>query len=298
MAQRDYYEILGLKKGATPAEIKKTYRKLAIKYHPDKNPGNKEAEERFKEINEAYAVLSDPEKKAQYDQFGSAGFHQRYSQEDIFRGFNVDDLFKETGFGTEDIFSRIFGGGFQGRGGFGGFRGGRQKGADLSMELHVSFREAFTGCEKRIAFMRGDRREELSVKVPAGVESGARLRIPGKGEAGAGGGPSGDLYLEVKVGSDPLYARDGDDLIVERRIHFTEAALGTSLEVPTLDGNRRIKVPAGIQPGTKIRLKGFGFPHLGGTGRGDCYVRIGVTVPEQLTGEQRQLLEELAKKGL
>ncbi len=297
MAQRDYYETLGLKKGATPDEIKKAYRKLAIKHHPDKNPGNKEAEERFKEINEAYAVLSDPEKRGQYDQFGATGFHQRYSQEDIFRGFNVDDLFKDTGFDAGDIFSRIFGG-FQGQGGYGGFRGGRRKGEDLSMELHVSFREAFTGCERRVAFMRGNRREELSVKVPAGVETGARLRIQGKGGAGAGGGPAGDLYLEVKVGSDPLFAREGDDLIVERQVSFTEASLGTSLEVPTLDGNRRIKVPAGIQPGTKIRLKGFGFPHLGGTGRGDCYVRVGVQVPEQLTGEQRRLLEELAKKGL
>lgn len=296
MGQKDYYETLGVKKGAAVDEIKKAYRKLAVKYHPDKNPGNKEAEERFKEINEAYAVLSDPQKKEQYDQFGSAGFHQRFSQEDIFRGFDVGDLFKDAGFGTDDIFSRIFGGGFQQRGGFG--FGGRGKGEDYSMALTVSFREAFTGCEKRVAFKRDGKREELSVKVPAGVDTGARLRIHGKGGGGIGGGPPGDLYLDIRVGSDPLFAREGDDLIVERQVKFTAAALGTTLEVPTMDGTKHIKVPAGIQPGTKIRLKGFGFPHMGKTGRGDLYVRIGVSVPDQLTAPQRELLEELAKKGL
>lgn len=185
MAAKDYYEVLGLKKGATEEELKKAYRKLAVKYHPDKNPGDKAAEEKFKEINEAYAVLSDPKKRQQYDQFGSSDFHQHYSQEDIFRGFDVGDIFKDMGFGTDDIFSRIFGGGFrQGQGGFGFGGGGRQRGEDFSMELAVSFHDAYTGCEKRVAFMRDGKREELSVKVPAGVESGARLRVAGKGGAG------------------------------------------------------------------------------------------------------------------
>ena len=297
MAGRDYYAVLGLKKGATPEEIKKAYRKLAVKYHPDKNPGDKEAEERFKEINEAYAVLSDAKKKEQYDQFGSAGFHQRYSQEDIFRGFDVGDLFKEFGFGTDDIFSRIFGmGGQQGRGGFG--FGGRLRGEDFSMELKVAFREAYEGCEKRVAFKRGGKREDLSVKVPAGIENGARLRIQGKGGEGGGGGPAGDLYLVIVVAGDPLFRREGDDLEVERRIRFTEAALGTAIDVPTMEGTKRIKVPAGIQPGTKIRLKGYGFPHMGGGGKGNLYVRLSVDVPEQLTGEQRKLLEDLARSGL
>ena len=294
MAQRDYYEVLGLKKGAGADEIKKAYRKLAVKYHPDKNPGDKGAEDRFKEINEAYAVLSDPQKKAQYDQFGSSGFHQRYSQEDIFRGFNVDDLFRDSGFGTDDIFSRIFGGGYQARGGFGG---GRRRGEDLTMELDISFREAFAGSDKRIAFSRQGKREELSVKIPAGVETGSRLRVQGKGGEGAGG-PAGDLYLVLRVGTDPVFAREGDDIVVERRIRFSEAALGTSLEVPTMEGSKRLKVPAGIQPGTKIRLKGFGFSHLDRGGKGDQYVRIGVMVPEGLTSEQRALIEDLAKKGL
>jgi curved DNA-binding protein len=296
MASNDYYQVLGLGKDASPDDIKRAFRKLAVKYHPDKNPGSKEAEEKFKEINEAYAVLSDPEKKAQFDRFGSAGFHQRYTQEDIFRGFDVGDLFKDKGFGTEDIFSRIFGGGFQGRGGY-GFGGGRQRGEDFTMELRVTFREAFTGGEKRVAFMRNGKREELAVKIPAGVDSGARLRIHGKGGEGAGG-PPGDLYLVIQVASDPHYTREDDDIIMERQIRFSEAVLGTTLEVPTMDGTKRIKVPAGIQPGTKIRLRGLGFPHMGKSGHGDFYVRIGVKVPEQLTAEQRRLLQELAEKGL
>jgi curved DNA-binding protein len=296
MAYKDYYQVLGLGKDASPDDVKKAFRKLAVKHHPDKNPGNKDAEEKFKEINEAYAVLSDPEKKKQYDQFGSAGFHQRYSQEDIFRGFDVGDLFKDMGIGSEDIFSRIFGG-HQPRGGY-GYGGGRQRGEDFTMELRISFREAFAGGEKRIAFMRNGKREELAVKIPAGVDTGARLRIHGKGGEGAGGGTSGDLYLTIQVASEPLYTREGDDIILERQIRFSEAALGTTLEVPLMDGTKRIKVPAGIQPGTRIRLKGFGFPHMGKSGHGDFYVRIGVQVPEQLTAEQRRLLQELAEKGL
>jgi curved DNA-binding protein len=297
MASQDYYQILGLGKDASPEAIKKAFRKLAVKYHPDKNPGNKEAEEKFKEINEAYAVLSDPEKKAQFDRFGSAGFHQRYSQEDIFRGFDVGDLFKDMGYGTDDVFARIFGGGFQARGGQ-GFGGRKQRGDDFTMELPITFRESFAGGEKRVAFMRGSQREELLVKIPAGVESGARLRVQGKGGEGVGGGPSGDLYLTIQVTGDPHYLREGDDIILDHQIRFTEAALGTTLEVPTMEETKRIKVPAGIQPGTRIRLKGFGFPHLGKSGRGDFFVRIGVKVPEQLTAEQRRHLQELAEKGL
>jgi curved DNA-binding protein len=299
MADNDYYQSLGLQKGATPDEIKKAYRKLAVKFHPDKNPGDKSAEDRFKEINEAYAVLSDPQKKAQYDQFGSSGFHQRYSQEDIFRGFDVNDLFRDIG-GSEDIFSRIFGGG----GGFQQQRGGRgggmrrQRGEDFTMELKVSFRDAYSGCEKKVAFSKNGKREELVVKVPAGVENGSRLRLQGKGGEGFGGGVQGDIYLTIVVGSDAQFTREGDDILTERVIPYSEAALGCSLEVPTLEGAKRIKVPAGIQPGTKIRLKGLGFPHMGSTGKGDLYVKVGVKVPENLSAEQRALLEKLAQYGL
>jgi curved DNA-binding protein len=295
MAQTDYYQVLGLQKGASGDEIKKAYRKLAVKYHPDKNQGDKTAEDRFKEINEAYAVLSDPKKKAQYDQFGASGFHQRYSQEDIFRGFDVGDMFKDMGMGTDDIFSRIFGGGFQQRG---GSYARRRRGEDYTMELSVSLREAFSGTEKRVAYSRDGQREELTVKVPAGIESGAKLRIAGKGGPGQAGGPPGHIYLLVTVTPDRTFSREGDDLLVEVTTRFSEAVLGTSLEVPTMEGTKRLKVPAGIQPGTKLRLKGHGFPRLGESGRGDLYVRVQVTVPEHVTPRQRELVEELAKEGL
>ncbi|TGU74508.1 J domain-containing protein [Geomonas terrae] len=296
MAQRDYYEVLGLKKGASADEIKRAYRKLAVKYHPDKNPGNKEAEERFKEINEAYAVLSDPQKKEQFDQFGSTNFHQRFSQEDIFRGFNVDDMFRDQGFGTDDIFSRIFGDAMRRQ------RGGRgraaAKGEDFSMELQVTFRDAYDGAEKRVAFMRDGSREELSVKVPAGIESGARLRVAGRGGPGRMGGPSGDLYLTVLVSADPMFQREGNDIVLNHEVRFSEAVLGGQIEVPTMQGTKRIRIPAGIQSGTKVRLKGLGFPLMGSAGRGDMYVRVAVHVPEKPTARQRELVEHLAAEGL
>jgi curved DNA-binding protein len=297
VAQQDYYELLGLKKGATPEEIKKAYRKLAVKYHPDKNPGDKKAEDRFKEINEAYAVLSDPQKKAQYDQFGSAGFHQRYSQEDIFRGFNANDIFREFNLGgSDDIFSRIFGMG----GGFrqGGGRSMSRKGQDFEMALVISFQEAFAGGEKRVAFNRDGKNEEISVRIPAGIDTGAKLRLAGKGGAGFGGGPSGDLYLNVSVREDSRYSRDGVDILCKLQIPFSQACLGGSLEVPTLDGVKRIKTPAGIQPDTKIRLKGLGFPKKGGAERGDFFVTATVAVPEALNARQKALAEELAEAGL
>ena len=296
MAQQDYYEILGLKKGASADEIKKAFRKLAIKYHPDKNPGDKKAEDRFKEINEAYAVLSDPEKKSQYDQFGSTGFHQRYSQEDIFRGFNAGDIFREFNLGSDDVFSRIFGMG----GGFrqGGGRNMSRKGQDFEMELPLSFQEAFSGGEKRVSFSREGRSEEVSVKIPAGIDSGARLRLAGKGGAGIGGGPNGDIYLDIVVRPDQKYSREGNDVIMPQQIPFSQACLGGSLDVATLDGTKRIKTPAGIQPGTRIRLKGLGFPMVGKSGRGDFYVLLQVAVPESMSAGQRKLVEELAKSGL
>ena len=297
MASKDYYQILGLGKDASLETIKRAFRKLALKYHPDKNPGDKEAEEKFKEINEAYAVLSDPEKKSQYDRYGATDFHRRYTQEDIFRGFDVGDLFRDMGYGTDDIFSHIFSGGHHHHGSF-RFNVGREPGEDITLELTISFRDAFTGGERRVAFDRNDKSEEIMVNIPAGVDTGAKLRIPGKGGEGRRGGEPGDLFLVIRVASDPLFTREGDDIIVEKKIRFTEAALGTAIDVETLEGTRRIKVPAGIQQGTRIRLKDFGFPHLGQNGRGDFYVRIGVSVPEQITTRQRKLLEDLAEKGL
>ena len=303
MAQADYYKALGLEKGATPDEIKKAFRKLAVKYHPDRNPDDKGAEDKFKEINEAYAVLSDPEKKQQYDTFGSSGFHKQYSQEDIFRGFDFGNAYKDMGGGVgggggDDLFSRLFGGAF-GRGDArGGFRRGPQKGGDHEMELTVTFRDAAQGAEKQIAFRRGGQREELRVKIPAGVDNGSKIRITGKGAQGEGGGQPGDLFLIIHVLPDPVFTRDGGDLFVDRVIPFSAACQGISLDVPTLEGDKRIKVPAGIQPGTKIRLKGCGIKTIGSNAKGDLYVKIGVHIPETLNSEQKKLVEELAKGGL
>lgn len=301
MAQTDYYKALGIEKGATADEIKKAFRKLAVKYHPDRNPDNKAAEDKFKEINEAYAVLSDPDKKQQYDTYGSSGFHKQYSQEDIFRGFDFGNAYKDMGGGVgggggaEDLFSRLFGGAFGRSSSRGGFS---QKGADHEMELTVTFRDAAQGAEKQIAFRRNGQREELRVKIPSGVDNGSKIRITGKGAQGEGGGQPGDLFLIIHVLPDPVFTRDGGDLFVERSIPFSAACLGISLDVPTLEDSKRIKVPAGIQPGTKIRLKGCGIKTLGSNTKGDLFVKISVHIPESLSGEQKILVEELAAKGL
>jgi curved DNA-binding protein len=299
MGQRDYYEVLGIKKGASIEEIKRAYRKLAVKYHPDKNPGDKQAEERFKEINEAYAVLSDPKKKEQFDNFGSNNFHQRFSQEDIFRGFDVGDLFKDQGFGTDDIFSRIFGQMRGHRGQAGGGHGRMAaRGEDFSMEIQVSLRDAYHGGEKRVAYKRDGGREEISVKIPAGIESGAKLRVAGRGAPGRFGGAAGDLFLTVTVLPDPVFQREGADIVVTREVKYSEAVMGGSIEVRSMEGNKRIKIPAGIQSGTKVRLKGLGFPEMGKGSRGDQYVRIEVQVPDKLTPRQKELVEQLAAEGL
>lgn len=302
MAQADYYKALGVEKNASADDIKKAFRKLAVKYHPDRNPDNKGAEDKFKEINEAYAVLSDPEKKQQYDTFGSSGFHNKYSQEDIFRGFDFGGAYKDMGGGAggggEDIFSRLFGGSFGRGAGRGGFRQGPQKGADHEMEVTVTFREAAQGADKLIAFRRNGQREELKIKIPEGVDNGSKIRISGKGAQGDSGAQAGDLYLIIHVQPDPVFTRDGGDLFVERIIPFSAACLGVSLDVPTLDGDKRIKVPAGIQPGTKIRLKSCGIKSIGSNAKGDLYVKIGIHIPEALNAEQKKMVEGLASKGL
>jgi len=305
MATRDYYEILGVSKNASDEELKRAYRKLAMKYHPDRNPNKKEAEERFKEINEAYAVLSDKEKRKQYDTFGKEGFHQRFTQEDIFRGFDFDD-----------ILSSIFGG--RGKrefrsGGRGGFDFGdfsarqsayqdmgrmRQKGEDILYELTISLEEAASGGEKRVSYRRGGRIEEVSVKIPKGIASGKKLRLTGKGMEGKNGGPPGDLYLQISIREHPIFVRERDDLIVEKEINFSEAVLGTTIEVPTLEGKKRVKVPPGTQSHTKMRLKGLGIPHFQGDGRGDEYVKVMIRVPKKVTDKSKRLIEELAREGI
>lgn len=296
---KDYYGVLGVAKGASTDEIKKAYRKLALKYHPDKNPGDKKAEETFKEITEAYAVLSDEDKRRQYDQFGEAGFHQRFSQEDIFRNFDVGDIFREFGFGTDDIFGQLFGGagGSRARSSFFTGRARAVKGQDYVMQLALPFRQAIQGGQKRIDYRREGGVEHLQVRIPPGVESGQKLRISGKGGASPAGGPPGDLFLEIKVEPDPVFTREGKDLTVNVRIPFSGACLGTSVDVPTLEGSKRVKVPAGMSGGGRIRLKGFGVPSKGGA-KGDLYAVVEVEVPAKLTARQKELLEKLKKEGL
>jgi curved DNA-binding protein len=289
----DYYAVLGLGKTAGAEQIKKAYRKLALKYHPDKNPDDKKAEERFKEITEAYAVLSDPEKKQQYDQFGDAAFHQRFSQEDIFRGADLGSIFREFGVGGrggDDIFSQIFGG----HQGFGGQQRPRvMKGQDYLMRITIPFRQAVLGGERRVDLDRNGQTEQLQVRIPAGVEPGQKLRIAGKGGASQTGGPAGDLMLEINITNDPRFRREDKDLYTTVTIPFTGASLGTSVTVETLEDIKRIKVKPGTQNGSKIRLKGFGVPGRSGKSSGDLYAVIEVAVPEGLSGEQKELLEKL-----
>lgn len=292
---KDYYAALGLDKNASQAEIKKAYRKLAQKYHPDKNPDDKAAEERFKEISEAYAVLSDPEKKKKYDTYGDESFHQHYSQEDIFRGADFGDIFKEFDLGG-DIFSQIFGsragGAGTGRATYG--RGGFQtRGPDYSLKVRIPFRQAVLGGERRISYKgeRGD--EQLNVRIPAGAETGSRLRVPKKGGASPTGGPPGDLMLEITVDRDPRFSREGNDIYTNVTVAFSGACLGTSVNVPTLNESKRVKVKAGMQCGDKIRLKGFGVPN-----RGDLYAVINVEVPKKLNAKQKELVEQLKEEGL
>lgn len=296
---KDYYAVLGVDKSASTEQLKKAYRKLAIKYHPDKNPGDRQAEERFKEITEAYAVLSDPDKRHQYDQFGEAGFHQRFSQEEIFRNADLNDIFREFGFGGDDLFSQLFGG----RGGAfrgGAFHGGRARpirGQDLLLRLAIPFRQAILGGERQIDLSRHGHGhgEPIKVRIPPGVEQGRKLRVAGKGAPSPAGGPPGDLLLEIEVLADPVFTRDGHDLTVTVQVPFSGACLGTTVDVPTLEGDKRIKVKAGTRSGSRIRLKGFGVPgHPGG----DLYAVVAVDVPDSLSAEQQKLLEKLRDCGL
>jgi curved DNA-binding protein len=304
MAAKDYYTILGVSKNASDEEMKRAYRKLAMKYHPDRNPNKKEAEERFKEINEAYAVLSDKEKRRQYDTFGAEGFRQRFTQEDIFRGFDFDEILSNLFGGRGRRESRSGGrGGFD----FGDLFGGTayqnmgrmpQRGEDVAYALAISLEEAAFGGEKRISYRKNGKVEEISVRIPRGIPAGKKLRVAGKGMGGRNGGPSGDLYLQISIKDHPVFTREGNDLIVDKEINFSEAVLGTSIEVPTLEGMKKVKVPSGTQSHTKLRLKGMGLPHFQGEARGDEYVRVIVRVPKKVTEKNRKMIEELAKEGL
>jgi curved DNA-binding protein len=316
----DYYKTLGVDKGASLEDIKKAYRKLALKYHPDRNPSDKKrAEEKFKDISEAYAVLSDPEKRKQYDEFGTDAFRQKFTQEDIFRNFDINDILRGFGFGN-------LGGEFTWYGGSGG-RGARRpyttqrrvdpygdlfgeqaygqreapaaKDQDIDYNLSITLEESVLGAEKKLALQKGSKTEEVNVKIPAGISSGKKLRLAGKGIPGPYGGPAGDLYLNIQVLPHPIFSRDGDDLYVEKTVSFSQACLGATIDVPTLSGgSKRLKIPAGTQSNTKIRMKGFGVPHLKGEGQGDQFVRIFVDVPKKLNARQSDLIRKLSEEGL
>ena len=301
----DYYSLLGVKKDASDAEIKKAYRKLARKYHPDHTKGDKNAEEKFKKISEAYAVLSDKKKRKEYDTFGSEGFRQRFSQEDIFRGFDFGDIFREFGFGGAD-FSGTGGGGRRfnfGQGSAFNFSGGQQqarvKGSDLVYELPLTLREVATGTSKTVAFQHQGRSENLTVKIPKGLITGKQLRLAGKGNPSPYGGPPGDLYIKSQVLDDPRFSAKQYDLFIDQELKLSEAILGITVSVPTIDDKQlSLKIPPGTKHGTKMRLSGHGLPGMRGNHKGDLYVRIQVKFPKKLTAEQKKLVEELAATGL
>lgn len=348
--KRDYYDVLGVNKNASETEIKKAFRKLAIQYHPDKNPGDHTAEEKFKEATEAYEVLSDAQKRAQYDQFGHAGLAGNGFSGGGFGGFGAGSPFG-------DIFSDIFGDIF---GGSGGRRTQGRRGDDLLYNLEIQFEEAAFGTEKKIdvpfakrcatcngsgarpgtepkicptcrgagqvryqqgffsvskscTHCKGEGKvvenpcpdcngrgsvkdtKALSVKVPAGVETGSRLKLTGEGGQGVKGGPNGDLYVAITVKEHPIFLREDDNVICEIPISFAQAALGCEIEVPTLDGKVAMKIPDGTQSGKIYRLRGKGIQSLQGYGRGDQMVVVKVETPTNLTTRQKEILEEFAR---
>ncbi len=362
MAQkRDYYEVLGVARDATKEEIRRSYRKLALKYHPDRNK-EPDAAEKFKEVSEAYAVLSDNEKRLQYDQFGHAGIHGRWSTEDIFGGINFEDILRSFGLGG-------------GLGGFGSIfdflmgRGGqqatyRQTAVDLRYDMEISLKQAATGIEKEIHLKRDEQcpkcggtgaepgtpmisctrcagrgelrqvqqtmfgqvirvapcttcngrgqspeiscsnckgrrtireKRSLRVQIPPGIESGSMLRLKDQGASHDGGRP-GDLYVVVHIKSDKIFQRQGDDILIEIPITITQAALGAEIEIPTLLSKAKLKIPAGTQPDTILRLKGQGMPRTRWKGNGDQLVRVKIRIPTKLKEPQRKLLEQLSKE--
>ena len=353
--KRDYYEVLGVEKNASDSEIKKAYRKLAMKYHPDQNPGDKSAEEKFKEVNEAYEVLSNSEKKALYDQYGFAGVDPNFNPNAGFGGFGGGF----GGFGDlGDIFGDFFGGGASSS----GRRTGPSKGQNVMAEIEISFEDAAFGCDQQITYSRVEpcatcggtgcregtqpetcsycngrgtvrtqqnfmgmtmqssqpcpkcggagkiikdpcntckgkgkvrRSKTIKVKVPAGIDDGQSFRVRDEGNAGTNGGPNGDLLVTVNVRKHPIFTRDGSNVLCQMPISFTQAALGATIEVPTLDGKVRYSIPEGTQTGTTFRLRGKGIPYVGYKTRGDQFVTVVVETPTRLTKEQRELLRKL-----
>lgn len=303
--KRDYYDVLGIDKQAENSEIKKAYRKLAKKYHPDSNAGNAEAEQRFKEVTEAYNVLSDPEKKKLYDQFGHAAFDGSMPGGGTYEnsGFGNGNFggrtyqsgfqsgFGGSGFGNvDDIFDDLFGGGFRGR-------KFSQRGQDLRADVNVTFDEAVFGCEKVISLQNPQNGtvQRLKVHIPAGIDSGKTVRLRGKGMPGSGTGDAGDLLLNVTVGEKPGFERKGTDIYTVCSIPFTTAVFGGEVRVQTLYGDVLCKIQEGTQSGSRIRLRGKGVVSMKDASvYGDQYVRIQIQVPRQLSPEAQQKLREYA----
>ncbi|MBU1341907.1 MAG: J domain-containing protein [Proteobacteria bacterium] len=311
----DYYQILGIDKKASASEIKKAYRKLALKYHPDKTEGDKALEEKFKKISEAYAVLSDAEKRNQYDTYGSADFQQRFSQEDIFRNFDLGDILKEFGFGGSrgGGFS-TFGrggqrGGFSGAGGnpfshnMGGGFGQQQrpqtKGKDLEYEIPLTLEEIINGTKKTITINQGGAAKAIEVQIPKGLTPGKKIRLAGKGEISPNGGPAGNLYIKSHPIPSNGYTIEGNDVLLSKQVSLTQALLGDTIEVVTPDGTAiNLKLPAGTNHKSKMRIPNRGIPQMKGNGCGDLFVVVNITMPKKLTAKQKELIQQLEKTGL
>ena len=319
---KDYYQILGVSRGVSPEDLKKAYRRLARQYHPDMNKGEKKAEERFKEISEAYSVLSEPEKRKQYDMFGGAPFGTGAGGEGGFGGVRWEQspgggfkFYRSAGGGSEGggfeapfgdlggIFSELFdmGGVKRGRQRWGAeeeARGKRQearKGTDTYTNLEIDFLEAVYGAEARLEIRRGNRTEKITVKIPPGVDNGSKVRIAGKGNPGERGSDAGDLYINIRVRLHPLFWREEADIYTEVPISIYEAVLGATVSVPTLDGHAKMRIPEGTESGQKFRLKGKGAQILGKKGTGDQYVVVKIVPPKRVDERTRQLFEDAAR---
>ncbi len=290
----DYYEVLGVPRTATDKDIKAAYRKLARKHHPDVNPGDKGAEERFKEISGAFAVLSDAEKRAKYDRGGHDAFEPGF---DPFQGSTID--FQDLGLGNlSDIFE-LFGGGGRRR----GTQRRAARGEDLQLEMSLPFGDAIHGTTVQVTIPRAVARgagrvkanESVKVRIPAGIDDGERVRIAGKGNEGVGGGPPGDAFVNIRVEPHPMFRRDGSDLVCEVPVGIVKATLGGDLEVPTLEGRATIKIPAGTRGGQRFRLKGRGVAARAGHPAGHLYAVVQIVTPKELDARSVELLEEFQR---